>query len=212
MSNILRNTTLSYESITISKGNSKMGLIPSVSLPAGITCNPDAPCYKACYARRLAARRKNVRLSYEKNLRLWESQPDIYKLQIKAAASMQRFFRYHVSGDIPDKNYLNMMVEIADEVPECQFMAFTKQYQLVNDWIVEKGELPKNLQIIFSVWRGFDCLNIYKLPEAHVHYRDGERTARPDAQQCGGNCTKCCLGGEGCWNLKSGEQIEINEH
>ena len=56
------------QNVSISKGNSKMGRIASVSLPAGITCNPSAPCYKACYARRLAARRQNVRDAYERKL------------------------------------------------------------------------------------------------------------------------------------------------
>ena len=61
------------EQVCISKGNSKMGAIPSVSLPAGITCNPDAPCYKACYARRLAARRRQAGESYERNLRVYQT-------------------------------------------------------------------------------------------------------------------------------------------
>lgn len=198
--------------LSISPGNQKMGAIASVSLPAGTTCNPDAPCYKACYARRLEARRKNVRNAYERNLRLWKFSPEIYKMQCKAAAATQRFFRYHVSGDIPDVDYLQMMVDIAKEVPFTRFMAFTKQYSLINDWINKNGPLPQNLQILFSVWRDFDCPNPHKLPEAHVAYRDGFRTARPDAFHCHKKCTECCLMGEGCWNLKDGEQVEIPEH
>ena len=200
------------QNVSISKGNSKMGRIASVSLPAGVTCNPSAPCYKACYARRLAARRQNVRDSYQRNWEVYQKHPDIYKLQVKAAAATQRFFRYHVSGDIPDMDYLRMMVEIARELPHTNFMAFTKQYGLVNEWIAENGFLPQNLQILFSVWRGFDCPNPYNLPEAHVAYRDGFHTARPNAYHCHKNCTECCLMGEGCWNLKPGEQVEIDEH
>lgn len=105
-----------------------------------------------------------------------------------------------------------MMVEIARELPLTGFMAFTKQYELVNEWIAENGPLPQNLQVLFSVWRGFDCPNPYNLPEAHVAYRDGFHTARPDAFHCHKNCTECCLMGEGCWNLKPGEQVEIDEH
>ena len=33
--------------VSISAGNRKMGAIPSVSLPACITCNPEAPCLKS---------------------------------------------------------------------------------------------------------------------------------------------------------------------
>lgn len=200
------------EQVCISKGNSKMGAIHSVSLPAGVTCNPDAPCYKACYARRLAARRRQAGESYERNLRVYQTSKESFKLQIKAAAITQRFFRFHVSGDIVDDDYFQMMVEIAREIPTCKFMAFTKQYDIVNRWIEANGDLPENLQIIFSVWRGFDCPNIFALPEAHVAYRNGTHTARKDAVHCKGNCTECCLAGEGCWNLHKGEQVEIDEH
>ena len=80
------------QNVSISKGNSKMGRIISVSLPAGVTCNPSAPCYKACYARRLEARRQSVKNAYERNWKIYQTRPDVYKLQVKAAAAMQRFF------------------------------------------------------------------------------------------------------------------------
>ena len=37
----------------VSHSVSKLGAsIPSVSLPAVVTCRPDAPCFKTCYARK----------------------------------------------------------------------------------------------------------------------------------------------------------------
>ena len=50
--------------VSISKGNSKMGAIPSVSLPPCITCNPTAPCFKKCYAVKLSRRYKTVKTAY----------------------------------------------------------------------------------------------------------------------------------------------------
>ena len=39
--------------VHISYGVSKLGAeIPSVSLPVGCTCRPDAPCLRKCYGRR----------------------------------------------------------------------------------------------------------------------------------------------------------------
>ena len=39
--------------VTVSNTNSKLGAqIYSINLPVGITCRPDAPCFKDCYARR----------------------------------------------------------------------------------------------------------------------------------------------------------------
>ena len=50
--------------IKISHGNAKLGSIPSVSLPAGLTCRCDCDCQKKCYAKRLERIRKSVREAY----------------------------------------------------------------------------------------------------------------------------------------------------
>ena len=63
--------------VSISSGNSKMGKIPSVSLPAGETCRRDAGCFKKCYARRFSARRPVVMSAYKNNLDILNKDPDI---------------------------------------------------------------------------------------------------------------------------------------
>ena len=103
--------------LSISPGNMKLGVIPSVSLPACITCNPDAPCFKKCYAARITRRYKQSRDAYARNLEILNTDPGAYWLQIKAAAMVTRFFRYHVSGDIPNALYLINMVQLARELP-----------------------------------------------------------------------------------------------
>lgn len=125
---------------------------------------------------------------------------------------MSRFFRYHVSGDIPDNVYLAHMIEIAERNPHCEMLCFTKKYNLVNDHLDFGGTIPKNLHIIFSGWRGMKMVNPYNLPEAHVRYRDGTTTARENAKPCGGNCTECAITDGGCWVAKHGEQVVFNEH
>ena len=64
--------------ISISKGNIKMGDISSISLPAVVTCRPDAPCFLKCYARKMCAYRDTVRAAYERNL-------DIYRFLLAPA-------------------------------------------------------------------------------------------------------------------------------
>lgn len=125
---------------------------------------------------------------------------------------MSRFFRFHVSGDIPDAEYLGKMLLIAARQPHCQILCFTKKYDLVNDVLSAGIKLPSNLHIIFSAWVGLEMVNPFSLPEAHVRYRDNTTTAREDAVECGGNCAECALTGEGCWILKNGEQVIFNEH
>ena len=125
---------------------------------------------------------------------------------------MSRFFRFHVSGDIPDSGYLLHMVEIANRNPHCEILCFTKKYDIVNFWIDSGYSIPANLHLVFSVWRGLPVNNKYNLPEAHVRYRDGSTTARPEAKECGGNCTECAITDNGCWILKNGEQVVFDEH
>lgn len=196
--------------ITISRGNAKMGAIPSVSLPACTTCNPSAPCFAKCYARRMTARRPNVGTAYEKNLMIWENDPNAYFIQIQAAGYINKFFRYHVSGDVPNKLYLLHMIVTARKCPDCTFLAFTKQYTIINEYLNGGGEIPQNLKIIFSNWGAWKCENPYKLPQCEIIFK-GEKPA-DDWKICGGNCTDCACRGVGCWELKNGETIAIYEH
>lgn len=197
--------------VSISKGNSKMGVIPSVSLPAGKTCG-NVPCLKKCYARKLERLRPNVRDSYENNLTVFLSNPTQYFNEVETAIKMSRFFRWHVSGDIPNKRYFAEMVTLGERNPKCEMLCFTKRYSVVNEWLDAGHSIPPNLHIIFSAWDGLRMENPHGLPEAHVRYKNGSTTARANAKECSGNCTECALTDGGCWTLKDGEQIIFNEH
>lgn len=197
--------------LSISKGNSKMGSIQSISLPSVVTCR-SCDCQKKCYARKLERLRPSVAKAYQRNLEILQSDPETYWREVEASIMMSRFFRFHVSGDIPNADYFGQMLMIAARQPHCQILCFTKKYDLVNDVLSAGIKLPQNLHIIFSAWVGLDMVNPFSLPEAHVRYRDNTTTARDDAVECGGNCAECALTGEGCWILKNGEQVIFNEH
>lgn len=196
--------------ISISAGNVKMGAIPSVSLPACITCNPCAPCFSKCYAVRMQRRYKNTRDAYARNLDILNADAGAYWLQVKAAAMTARFFRYHVSGDIPNAAYFAMMVQTAQELPKTNFLAFTKQYNIVNEYLNAGGAIPSNLKIIFSNWGAWKCENPRGLPTCEIILK-GNKPA-DDWKICGGNCTACACAGVGCWEIKNGETIAIYEH
>lgn len=197
--------------VKISKGNSKLGAIPSVSLPSIKTCR-NCACQEKCYAQKLERLRPAVRNAYQHNLEVWLKDPETYWREVEASIMMSRFFRFHVSGDIPSFKYLVNMVAIAKRQPHCEILCFTKKYNLVNEFIEQGGELPSNLHMIFSGWVGLEMANPFSLPEAHVRYRDGSTTAREDAIECSGNCTECALTEGGCWNLQKGQQVVFNEH
>ena len=197
--------------VKISKGNSKLGAIPSVSLPSIKTCR-NCACQEKCYAQKLERLRPSVKNAYEHNLWVLLSDPTTYWREVEASVMMSRFFRFHVSGDIPNAAYLENMAAVAGRNAHCEILCFTKRYEMVNEFIQKNGELPSNLHMIFSGWVGLDMANPFSLPEAHVRYRDGSTTAREDAIECGGNCTECALTEGGCWNLQKGQQVIFNEH
>lgn len=218
--------------VKISPGNTKMGQIPSVSLPAGETCRHDCGCIEKCYAKKLERLRPAVRNAYKHNLNILTEEPDTYWREVEAAIMTSRFFRFHVSGDIPHSSYFIRMIEVAKRNQHCEILCFTKRYGIVNGYLFDtyintptlpEGHssvmlkdmgilLPKNLHIIMSAWRGTRMHNPFGFPEAHVRYRDGTTTAAEGAHECGGNCAECARTGEGCWTLKRGEQIIFNEH
>ena len=197
--------------ISISEGNIKMGGIKSVSLPAVATCIK-CECNAKCYANKMEKRWKNVREAYEKNLNILNIDSDTYWREVEAAIMTSRFFRFHVSGDMPNREYLNRMVDVAKRNSHCEILCFTKKYDFVNDYLREGNAIPENLHMVLSCWRGLEMENPFNLPEAHVRYRDGSTTAREDAVECGGNCTEFATTDAGCWVLKNGEQVVFNEH
>lgn len=198
--------------LKVSKGNSKMGSITSVSLPSILTCVKDCDCQNKCYAHKIERLRPTVKKSYESNLTLLNSSPEIYWREVEASIMMNRYFRFHVSGDIPDNVYFAHMVEIADRNKHCEILCFTKKYNIINDYLELGGKLPPNLHIVFSAWRGYKMNNPFLLPEAHVRYKDGYTTASKSAKECAGNCARCVTTDGGCWSLKQGEQVVFNEH
>lgn len=197
--------------VSISKGNGKMGGIPSVSLPAWTTCRP-CDCHSECYAKRLERIRPSVEVAYKTNLRILREDPETYWREVEEAIMLSRFFRFHVSGDIPDAKYLCRMTEVAERNGHCQILCFTKKYELVNTMLSCGIRLPPNLHMIFSGWRGLSMNNPYRLPEAHVRYRDGSTTADQNAKECPGKCAWCAITSGGCWSLTAGEQIVFNKH
>ena len=196
--------------VSFSKGNSKMGLIPSVSLPPIITCPKGAPCAKKCYASKLCRIYPTVKKAYDNNLEILRQTPFEYWEQVESAIKMARYFRFHVSGDIVDYTYFTFMVAVAGRNPHCEILAFTKQYSIVNNYIDIMGELPQNLHIIFSEWGTMPIPNPHNLPTAAVIFKGEE--PNDNWKICGGNCAECACRGVGCWELKKGETIAFYEH
>ena len=189
--------------VSISTGNRKMGAIPSVSLPPIVTCPAGCPCAKKCYAAKMARIYPSVRKAYKNNLDILQSNPGEYWHQVNQAVKMNRYFRFHVSGDIPTPEYFAEMVNVARQNPDTEILVFTKRYQIVNEYITSNGNLPENMHLIFSQWGdNWTVPNPHCLPTAAVIFKGQE--PKDDWKVCGGNCTECACRGVGCWQLKQG--------
>ena len=196
--------------VSISNGNSKMGFIPSVSLPPVVTCSNCSSCSKDCYAVKLCRIYKTVRDSYDRNYSILKTDRDSYFAQVKATAMINRYFRWHVSGDIVDQDYLSRMCKVARDCKGTRFLAFTKNYEVVNEYFTTHKK-PKNLQIIMSLpFDGSKVDNKHNLPVAVVVFKGDE--LNPTYKMCGGNCQECACRGVGCWELKKGETIAFKKH
>ena len=198
--------------VTISEGNAKMGSVKSISLPAIKSCRKDCGCCKICYACRGHFLFGNVKKSIDMNWEVLNTNPKLYWDTINEALLLNRYFRFHVSGDIPNAEYITNLVKAAKKNRATQILIFTKRYPMVNAWIKKNGMLPKNIHMIYSKWKGMAMPNPYNFPEAHILYEDCTTTADDGAKLCTGSCVNCIKTGKGCWNLKPGEQVLIKQH
>lgn len=196
---------------SFSESNKKMGRCGSFSVMPGITCNPNAPCFKDCYARKMCAYRKSVRQAYEDNTKalMIDHRYDEF---INAACMFidyneYKLFRFNVAGDMVNFDYLNACCEIAKRNPDVKFLAFTKQYELVGE-ALKLGLIPSNFNIVFSAWNSFVPEDTTTVPVAY--YDDGEHEDLIDqkAVLCGGDCQHC----KKCFYLKPGESVKFAKH
>lgn len=197
----------------ITNGNSKLSAsIPSINLPAGITCRKDAPCCKGCYAKKGTFLYKGVQQCYMENLEHFKRDAkDYFDSIIRNLTNglvIYRYVRWHSSGDIVDYNYLDGMCRVAEACKEINFLCFTKQYEMINKWVLFGDKIPKNLHIVFSGWdENWHFDNPYNFPVAWVRFK-GDKRDFSNAKQCTGKCYECME----CWKLKKGESVVFDKH
>ena len=192
--------------VQIAKGNSKIGLIPTISLPPILACRQDAPCKADCYALKAWRQYTRTRQAWSRNYQLATTLPSTYFDQINnyLIQKTPRFFRWHTSGDILDQSYLDWMVALAKNHPSTNFLCFTKMYEL------DFKKAPTNLRVVFSMWPCFKAKGINKsMPKAYM-LDDANPDSRvpADVRPCPGHCDTCGM----CWSLKQTESVVFNKH
>lgn len=202
---------MKIKGFSFSEGNSKMGRVLSFSVSPIVTCNPEAPCFKDCYAVKLVRIRKNVREAYANNTQalMVDHRYNEFINAFCTAIDYGEFHlvRFNVSGDMFNYEYLNACCEVAKRNPEVKFLAFTKQYEVCNE-AIKNGIVPANFNIVFSAWNEFKPENESSVPVAY--FDDGKhKNLVPDyAITCNGDCQHC----RKCFYLKNGEAVKFGKH
>ena len=199
--------------VYIANGNRKTGAaVPSVSLIPIFNCRNCSVCQDKCYDLRNDCCYPGCADRRAMNAAILKMDRAKYFREINDAVKGFRFFRWHIGGDIVDEDYLFWMTLIASANQHCKFLCFTKSFDIVNNYMMNGGFLPDNLQIIFSNWVGQKENNPFNFPTSNPLFLDGTTTAHDGAYWCSGNCTECAKENAKCWSLKPGEEVIFPIH
>ena len=207
----------------ISKGNRKIGRVMNVSLPPIISCGNCKECKHFCYDIKACLLYANTVIDARvRNYMILKKDIDEYFRRIDNAMTRRRtnkYFRWHVSGDIISLDYFSRMVENARRHPEfVMIWTYTKMYSIVNEYVKNNGgsiaaALPNNFHVMFSEWDGMPIDNPYGFPVFSVKMIDGNINHAPEyfdnLYQCPGNCDICKKLFRGCI---AGESTYCNQH
>lgn len=200
--------------LSISCGNRKIGRVYNVSTAPIVTCGNCKECKHWCYDIKACLQYGNVRKARARNTALLlKDRNEFFSRIEKFLASKKRcknkYFRWHVSGEIIDIDYLDHMIRIARLFPDWTFWTYTKMYSVVNAWIAQNGKenLPDNLKIMFSEWNGLRMNNPYNMPVFRVRMKKTDPAPAPF--KCPGNCDVCKQACRGCI---AGETVYADLH
>ena len=205
--------------VSISCVNSKTGpLCNDLALPT-CTCREDAPCKATgCYCMKGRQTMSKVVAAYTRNLRLYNADQEDFWEQVRFKVKHRPFplFRFFDCGDIADYDFFLGMIDLAKEFPDIKFMSFTKKYEIVNKWIDENGDLPENLNVVFSAWHiGWKVINPHNLPVAYVDFKD--KTLNPEFPEGITSCpnekdkTITCSICRKCWDKRI-KAVKFTQH
>ena len=201
----------------ISNGNTKIGKVMNVSLMPIMTCGNCKECKHFCYDIKACIQYPDTVIDARiRNTVLLLKDRNEFFRRIEKKISRRRknkYFRWHVAGDIIDIDYFSRMVEIAWNHPDFVFWTYTKMYNIVNDYVSLFGiySIPANLHIMFSKWDGLKMDNPYNFPVFACKMKNGNKDEMSWATmyKCPGNCDICKKANRGCL---AGENTFADEH
>lgn len=216
MKNTITNSLSEIKSICTLTNKKLGGKILQCNMPYITSCRSDAPCKKVCYCHKGHIFLANKHHVKRYNAFLADADAFFEKIASELSKTDLTHFRWHASGDIVNERYFEGMVSIAKQFPNIKFLAFTKKYEIVNDWLTKGNELPANLSILFSTWgAGWNVPNPHNLPCSYV--KTGNELfdsviPTENTHNCSGFCGTCVEGEKCCWSLGRGESVILPLH
>ena len=184
--------------ICISNGNGKTGAgVYTLSFPVEMTCRPDAPCRKYCYACKGNQQYASVKGAYYRNYRIYTESPALFWRQVEQYILLYdiHVLRICDCGDIPDADFLTGLNTIARNHPEMIIYAYTKKYEMFNEWY-KSGNMAGNFTMWFSAWdKSWKFENPHNMPVAYVDFTNKEDNPEIPATafKCPGRAATCTL-------------------
>jgi len=202
--------------IIISPNNTKLGKIPSFSLPAITSCPGKTQwCSTLCYADKIARIYKNAAKSYETNFDTAQFNLDFVDLMnaelLKLTKKGITTFRIHVSGDFYNVKYIYNWIKIIKANPHITFYGYTRSWSVPH--MLSHLEALRSLQnvILFASTDGTTCNDVPNgWREAYAGDLKPPTRTVTCLEQAGkvATCDKCKL----CFNSKSTVNIHFKPH
>lgn len=204
---------------SISDGNHKIGRAMNVSFAPILSCGNCEHCMCTCYAvKNLVRRGITVINAWVKNWALFCFNRDEFFRQIRekmARRKKNKFLRWHVSGDIVDRDHFERMNSTAVDFPDFREWTYTEMHHIVNSFCDDNGRdaIPENFNVMFSDWSlitGVAINNPYHFKRFIVVPKNTPEDALPKGFYCPGNCDFCKEHKCGCIYGKS--DVYCKEH
>lgn len=117
------------------------------------TCPNAGVCGAFCYAKSGTYNFKNVKKAHLEKLELAMGDLEVFKTIINEELAKKKYIgkyiRIHDAGDFFSKHYALAWLEIAENNPQCNFYAYTKEVQMFKDAKLYRI-IPSNFIAIYS--------------------------------------------------------------
>lgn len=190
---------------TFSSGNRKLARGVLIwNLPRLLTCPGAGQCVEYCYEKKIERIYPGVKVSRQRNLEFSKREDFVQRIVEYLRKRKERLVRIHESGDFYSRDYLEKWKEIARQVNDKIFLAYSKSYHLDNFW----DNIPDNLRLIQSVESKWPHLVDYprstaRVIEKRTERKEGEFICPEELAKkrgvklyCGENCKLC-------WTMKT---------